>query len=102
MTNNTNDKVVHTNDEAVAKEALSNGKAVISDWTPPKVRSSLPGTRDLRNFRKGYQEALNDIIDSMAEGDPAKIVDWIFNNGDETTRAKLNATISSWGIDLNR
>ena len=43
-------------------------------------------SRDQRNWRKGYQEALVDLANAISEGGLDAGLDWIANNGDEATR----------------
>lgn len=49
----------------------------------------MRSTRDARNWSKGYQEALCDIIDAIYRGSEAEAMEWIKNNGDEATRQHL-------------
>jgi len=44
------------------------------------------GTRDHRNWTKGYQEALVDIADKINEGGMEAAIEWIRDNGDAATR----------------
>lgn len=43
-------------------------------------------SRDERNQRKGYQEALLDIANALNVGGIDEVIEWIYNNGNEATR----------------
>lgn len=50
--------------------------------------------RDHRNFVKGYQECLVDMIAALDGGGVEGAIDWIRNNGNESTRATLESTLA--------
>lgn len=47
------------------------------------------GTRDARNYRKGYQECLQDMALAYIEGGEERMIQWILDNADEPTREKV-------------
>lgn len=47
--------------------------------------------RDHRNWTKGYQEGLVDMVTAISEGGIAGAVEWVKNNGNADTRALLDA-----------
>lgn len=47
--------------------------------------------RDHRNWSKGYQEGLVDMVTAISEGGIRGAVEWVRNNGNEDTRNILDA-----------
>jgi hypothetical protein len=47
--------------------------------------------RDHRNWSKGYQEGLLDMVNAISEGGIEGAVEWVKNNGNADTRAHLDA-----------
>lgn len=53
----------------------------------------MKSQRDHRNFVKGYQECLVDIITAADEGGLEGVLEWVRNNGDEYTRNTMDKTL---------